>query len=254
MTVEFIHGDSLELLRQVPDESVDLVFCDPPFNVGLRYDDYEDRMEGYYLWCWMWIQQCFRVLKPTGSFYLMTIPRHVYEMYSEMKRHGAWINNICWKNNASVNNRKSFWNSYQPILLFGKTKDYKFNTYAQRDKRSQRGWAKDYGESQGQLKDFWDDIPLVWAGASHHPEAILEPGTNRKAHPAQMPVALAERAILFSTDEGDKVLDPFCGSGTVGVACYKHRRNFVGFDQSQKYIDLCQERLRLLELQPELSP
>jgi DNA modification methylase len=83
-----------------------------------------------------------------------------------------------------------------------------------RDDQEWTRWGGYSTEYKGQLKDRWDDIKFVYAGSITHPEAILKPGTNAKAHPAQMPLGLPQRAMMFSTDVGDVVLDPFNGSGT----------------------------------------
>jgi len=85
-----------------------------------------------------------------------------------------------------------------------------------------------------------------------HPEAILKPGTNQKVHPTQMPVNLAVRCILFSTDKGDTVLDPFSGSGTTGVACIKLGRHFMGIERESEYVKLTLDRWAKVHLQPTL--
>jgi len=96
--------------------------------------------------------------------------------------------------------------------------------------------------------DYWDDIPFVYAGSVRHPEAILKPDTNQKARPTHMPDALAERCILFSTDAGDTVLDPFSGSGTTGTVCIKIDRRFVGVEREKEYIKLSYSRWKTTKL------
>lgn len=255
MSVQLFPGDCLEILSGIADQSIDMIFADPPFNVGIKYSgQISDRRLDYYEWCEAWIDQCFRVLKPTGTIYLMTLTRHLESLYPMMKARGKFINQINWHNVASTNGKRSFWNEYQPILVYGKTTDYKFNTYAQTriiaDKNLR--WGGYSTEPKGQLLDYWNDIPFVYAGSIAHPEAILSPGTNSKAHPAQMPVNLAARCILFSTDEGDTVLDPFCGIGTTGTACIKLNRSFIGIEQSEEYCQLIQERWQRQRQQPSL--
>jgi DNA modification methylase len=139
------------------------------------------------------------------------------------------------------------------LLLYGKTEDYKFNTYAEVDmlpieryaEYSKRWrWGGYSTQYRGQLKDRWDDIPFVYAGSISHPEAILKPGSNSKAHPCQMPVKLVGRAIMFSTDAGDLVLDPFLGSGTTTVAAKELGRRWIGIEIEEKYCQIAVERLR----------
>jgi DNA modification methylase len=256
MTVSLHLGDCLDYMRTMPAGSVDMVFADPPFNVGVKYagkagnDDRADYPE----WCSAWIAECFRILKPTGTFYLMTITRHLEHIYPSMKAHGVFINQVNWRNVSSTNSKRCFWNEYQPILVYGKTVEYKFNQYAQTRKISKANmrWGGYTTEPKGQLLDYWNDIPFVYAGSIAHSEAILKPGTNEKAHPAQMPVDLPARAILFSTDEGDIILDPFNGSGSTGIACVNLNRNYIGIDCEPEYIEMTKKRIEQAALQPQL--
>ena len=93
------------------------------------------------------------------------------------------------------------------------------------------------------MKDRWDDIPFVYAGSITHKEAIIEPGTNGKSHPCQMPEGIAKRAILFSSNEGDVVLDPFIGSGSTAVAAKLTKRHWIGIELSEKYCELARKRV-----------
>ncbi len=162
------------------------------------------------------------------------------------------INKIEWRNVSAFHSKRGFWSSTQPIIAFGKTNEFKFNTYAQRRKINQLRWGGYTTKPQGQLLDYWDDIPFVYAGSIAHPEAVLKPGTNQKVHPTQMPVNLAARCILFSTDKGDTVLDPFSGSGTTGVACIKLGRRFIGIERETEYVKLALDRWAKVGLQPAL--
>ncbi len=159
-----------------------------------------------------------------------------------MEKHGVFINKVEWRNVSAFHGKRGFWSSTQPIAVFGKTDKYKFNTYAQRRKIEWLRWGGYSTKAQGQLLDYWDDIAFVYAGSVAHPEAILRPGTNQKVHPTQMPVNLAARCILFSTDTGDSVLDPFSGSGTTGAACIKLGRHFVGIERESEYVKLALDR------------
>lgn len=239
------HGDCLSILPALAEGSVALAFADPPFNVGIRYGENNDRRDDYAEWCAAWIAESFRTLKGTGTIYLMTITRHLENLYPVMKAHGIFINQVNWRNVAAANGKRCFWNEYQPILVYGKTAGYKFYPYAQTRilEKANLRWGGYTTEPRGQLLDYWDDIPFVYAGSVTHPEALLKPGTNSKAHPAQMPVGLAARAILFSTDEGDTVLDPFMGSGTVGVAAMRTGRRFIGIELDPAYFQIAAERI-----------
>ena len=241
------HGDCLNVLSKIETGSFDMVFADPPFNVGKNYagDSRGDNRSDYYSWCSEWIGECYRVLSSTGTFYLMTIDRHLERLLPVMSENGVFINLVKWRNSAGGLNKNKFWPALTPIMMYGKTDDYKFNTYAQTRRMDQAvvSWNKDRAKrSPRQMLDYWDDIPPVYAGSVIHPEAILIPGTNKKVHPTQMPIGLSDRCILFSTDKGDVVLDPFAGSGTVGISCMKLKRGHVGIENKLDYINLISAR------------
>ena len=242
-----IQGDCLEVMQTFPDKSVDLIFADPPFNVGKDYGagvkgdsriDYRD-------WCAGWITECFRVLKDTGSFYHMTIPKHLEWKMPIMAKFGQFINLIIWRNVSATHNKRSFWGEYQPIMVYGKTDQWLFNTYAEIYDCGFRRWGgySEGSEFKGQMKDRWDDIPFVYAGSITHKEAYLKTGTNEKEHPCQMPEGIAKRAILFSSNENDLVLDPFLGSGTTAVAAKRLYRHWIGIELSEKYCELARKRV-----------
>ena len=250
MTPTILEGDCLDRLDGIDSETVDLVVADPPFNVGVNYGKDRDRRIDYYGFCGQWIEQCFRVLKPTGSIAVMTIGRHLEKLFPIMAYNGDYVNLIMWRNVAAVCSKKMFWPSYQPILIYSKTPDYKFNTYAERRKPEEMlttgghksRWAKDH-KVQGRLLDYWKDITNIYAGNNAHPEAILKPGTYEKEHPCQMPEALAGRLIRFLTDPGDVVLDPFAGSGTTLIAATKLGRNSIGIEIDPKHCKMIRRRI-----------
>jgi len=252
-------GDVLEVLQTLESESVDMVFADPPFNFGKKYAGKSgDNRADYYEWCEAWVSECFRVLKVTGTFYHMTIDRHLEMLFPIMGRYGKFVNLIKWRNVSAEHDPRRFWNSTQPILMYAKSDEYKFNTYAQARSQKQMvvSWSKERAErAKGQMMDYWDDIRPVFAGSIVHPEAILKPGTKQKAHLAQMPVGLPARAILFSTDEGDVVLDPFSGSGTTWEAAEKLGRVFIGIEREAEYVAMANQRLEKARLSPSfLTP
>lgn len=256
MDVTLHLGDCLEYMRGMDAASVDLVFADPPFNVGKKYGNgHNDRRGDYYDWCEAWIDQCFRVLKDTGTIYLMTITRHLGRMYPMLHARGVFINHINWRNVSAARAPRCFWNESQPILVYGKTVNYTFNQYAQTRKILEKNlrWGGYTTEPKGQLLDYWDDIPFIYAGSISHAEAVLKSGTNEKLHPAQMPIKLIKRAILFSTNEGDTVLEPFAGLAAGAVACYETERNYIGVEQNQDFIDAANARIAEARLQLPLD-
>lgn len=247
-TIQIYNDHCVPFLKTLPDESVDMVFADPPFNVGIKYKGYKDTLqqEVYRSFTEQWVAECFRVLKPTGSFYLMTIDKHLEWKLPLMAKHGVFINLIKWKNHSDNHDKKRFWLTTQPIMVYGKTDQYKFNPYAQLRDRDDTiiAWDKKRQDrSKYSMIDYWDDIPFIYAGSIAHKEAILKKGTRAKQHPCQMPEMLSGRPILFSTDEGDTVLDPFLGSGTTAISCIKTNRKFIGCELSEEYFNLSKKRI-----------
>ena len=243
--ITIYHGDCREVLPALGAASVDMVFADPPFNVGKKYGAAKDNRIDYYAWCEDWIVACFTTLKDTGTFYLMTISRHLGRKFHMMEQRGVFINQIIWRNVNGAGAPRSFWQSYQPILVYGKTDAYYFNRYAetrQIDTKNLR-WGGYSTEPKGQLLDYWDDIPFIYAGSIRHPEAVMIPGTNQKAHPCQMPVRLATRAMRFSSPTDGLIVDPFCGSGTTLRAAKDLGRKAIGIELEEKYIEIAIKRL-----------
>lgn len=242
-----IEGDSLEVLPQIPDGSVDLVFADPPFNVGKAYLDSRSDYPG---WCAKWIAECFRVLKSTGSFYLKTINRHLQFTYAEMGKRGIFIDHIIWVTSSPLGGDRRFHLDYQPILVYGKTDRYIFDAEAQmipktilvtqKVKKAKPDLSTGF---MGRIGNIWDDISYINAGCMACAEAILETDSKKKVHPCQMPIALAERAILFSTEAGAVVLDPFVGIGSTAIAAFRNGRDYIGIDVEEEYCRIARERI-----------
>ena len=175
----------------------------------------------------------------------MTLTRHLEWKLPLMAAQGIFINLISWRNVSATHSKRRYWGEYQPIMLYGKTENYIFNTYAETMESGWRRWSG-YSENsgyKGQLKDRWDDVCFVYAGSIQHQEAILEVGTNKKAHPCQMPEGLPTRAMLFSSNPGDIVLDPFGGSGSTVIACIKNNRQYIYIDNCKKYCDMTESRI-----------
>lgn len=232
------HGDCLEIMQDL--EQVDLVFADPPFNINKPY---KDKRKNYRGWCADWIKQCFNLLKGSGAFYLMTLSKHLEWKMPTMAKYGVFINLIHWKNHSAQHTKRNFWPSYQPIMLYGKSDNYIFNTYAELGNNTCKRWTKFKSGSKNQMKDMWDNIPFVYAGSIKHPEAILKPGTREKACCCQMPLGISNRAILFSTNQNGIVLDPFSHSGTTASASEKLGRRWISIELEEKYCEIAATRI-----------
>ena len=241
-------GDCLEVMRGMPDRCVDLAFLDPPFNKKKRYGEYRDNRPDYWEWVARWFGEVVRVLRPDATVYFMHITEGLHQVLGLMYSHNLTLQNVIpWKNAASVHTKRKFIRSYQPIV-FATRGDYYFDTYFETNPRAIKSWSKERRKRQrGQLLDIWDDIPRVYAGSVIHKEAILEPGTNRKAHPCQAPEGLLRRIIGFSCPPAGLVLDPFLGSGTTAVVAKKLGRSYIGIELNPGYVDMANKRLAKID-------
>ena len=245
------HGDTLELLKQIPDEKAMLIITSPPYNIGKEYekispiDQYLKQQEEV-------IKQCVRVLNDKGSI-CWEVGNHmnweVYPLdillYPIFKKYGLKLRNrIIWTFGHGLHASKRFSGRHEAILWFTKSDEYYFNLDPVRvpQKYPQKKHYK--GAKKGQLSgnplgknpsDVWE-IPNV---KSNHPE--------KTEHPCQFPIELVERLILSMTKEGDLVIDPFMGVGSTAVASVKNKRRSAGADTMKKYLDIAKERLKLLE-------
>jgi adenine-specific DNA-methyltransferase len=233
--------DCLRVMRRLGDHSVDLVFADPPFNVGKEYEVNMPLSE-YYIWCDQWVRAASRVLTLSGAMWMMTIQEHVGRMMQSMAGLLHFRNMVIW-HNSSMPVKNRFCIGYQPLLWYVKdSENYTFNFGVEsRNSTAALPWGRK--NKTGSLKDIWDDIPFVSGGCMASKEAIFRPGTKKKAHQAQMPLKLARRIVNYCTNPGDTVLDLFCRSGTMAIACMELGRKFIGVEKAAGYCELIQERV-----------
>ncbi len=243
-------GDGRQLLREMPDATVDLVVTSPPYNVGKPY---EKRLpwEDYLAQQRAVIEESVRVLKPTGSL-CWQVGNYVHQgevvpldilLYPLFKALGLKLRNrIVWTFGHGLHARKRLSGRYEVVLWFTKTDDYIFNLDAIRVPQKYPNKRHFKGAKKGQLSghplgknpgDVWE-IPNVKA---NHVE--------KTAHPAQFPVELVERLVLALTEPGGWVVDPFVGSGTTLIAALMHGRRAAGAEIVPEYLDIARERLRL---------
>lgn len=234
-------GDVLEVLRSFEDESFDLIFADPPYNLSNGgFTCHAGRQVSVNKGKWdkskgferdaafhaEWIDACKRVLKKNGSIWISGTYHSIYACAFALQK-GGWhlINDVCWyKPNASPNlSCRMFTASHESLIWAKKSKSAKhvFNYTAMRN----GDWPNDF------LKRPAKQMRSVWAIGTPRPD---EKTFGR--HPTQKPLALMERIIVSSSRPGDTVLDPFCGSATTGVAALRHKRKFVGIDTSRGYL------------------
>ena len=236
-------GDCLDLFKMIPDESVDMSFADPPFNLNMDYASYQDTLEPqtYLDWCERWITEMVRVTKPTGSIFLHNIPQWLTSYTTFMKKVACFKHWITWDAPTGFIG-KALKPSHYGILFYTKsqahTKIYKLRCPHQRD-RKQGHILKNYGGKTNILHPFGPLVSDVWTDIHR-----IQHASKREKHPCQLPVCLLDRLILLATDEGDIVLDPFSGTGTTAIAAKRLGRNYIGFELDKNYLEISEQKLK----------
>jgi site-specific DNA-methyltransferase (adenine-specific) len=260
------HEDCVKGLRKVPDESVDLVFADPPFNIGYEYDEYDDRLneDRYLSWCKEWIAEVKRVLKSDGAFWLAIGDEYAAELKVAAKQLGFVTRNwVVWYYTFGVHCHSKFTRSHAHIFYFTKTnKDVRFN-FSEVSVFSARQLV--YNDKRGNPKgrspdDTWILRPQDCIdGFQPDEDTWYFPrvaGTFKERagfHGCQMPEQLLGRIIRSCTDEQQVVVDPFSGSATTLVVAKKLNRRFFGFELSKEYVGRGSERLAAINIGDSLE-
>jgi len=233
-------GDCVQILGQLKKPIADLVFADPPFNIGYNYDKHNDRLkkEKYLHWSKQWISAAINALKPRGSFYIAIGDEYAAEIKTIAQQQGLYLRNwIIWHYTFGQQTKAKFARSHTHILYFVRDKDnFTFNDYAVRVPSDRQLIYNDKrANPAGKMpNDVWTEYSRVC-------------GTFKERcgwHPCQMPVRLLERIIALSSNIGDTVLDPFIGSGTTAVAAKNLKRHYIGIDISENYVEKVRARLK----------
>lgn len=233
-----IHQDCLTTLNQMKAKSVDLIFADPPYNLGKDFgndsDSWENR-KAYLNWCYTWIDACFRVLKDDGTFYIMNSTQNMPYLSIYLQEHYYIVNDIVWTYDSSgMQSKKKFGSLYEPIIMATKSKKakYIFNDKAilVETKTGGKRGIIDYRKTPPRPYNMMKVPGNVW-GFSRVRYKMQE----YENHPSQKPEALLERIIKTSSNEGDVVLDPFGGSFVTCSVAVRLGRKTIGMDISSDY-------------------
>lgn len=240
---KILNGDAIELFKKIPDNSIDVTFADPPFNLKKKYNGYKDSLEfeEYLKWCEIWIQEMVRVTKPTGSIFIHNIPKWLTYYSSILNKYATFRHWISWDAPSSPMG-KSLQPSHYGILYYVKDiKQTKFYELRYPHKRCRKcGYLlKDYGGKKQGLHPFGPLLSDVWTDIHR-----IKHNKYRDEHPCQLPIHLLERIILMSTDESDIVFDPFMGTGTTAIAAKRLGRNYIGFELDDKYVSIANDKLK----------
>ena len=227
--------DNLELMAEMQDNTVDLIYCDILYGTGRKFKDYQDLkpkreiIEEHYI---PRIKEMHRILKPTGSIYLQMDTRINHWMRCVMDDifgYENFRNEIVWGYSWGGVSKNKYPSKHDHILYYSKTNKYTYNiqyeNYTTKDKRWHNNNA---GKS---IRDIWDDIPIINTMSN-----------ERVGYATQKPKALIERIIKASSNEGDLVADFYSGSFTTAEVCKDLKRNFIGCDINPNCFEKAKER------------
>ena len=254
------HGDCVKGLKSVPDGVAMLVATDPPFNIGLKYDLYDDKVDykTYIAWSKSWIAECYRVLAPNGSIYVSIGDEYQAEINILLKEAGFFFRNtIVWYYTFGENQRNKFNRCHTMIHYFTKSStEFKFNADAVKVPSKRQLMGDKRAKAGGKIPDdVWesksndnptpsavpDDVWKISRVCGTFKERLLK--KDGSAHPCQQPQSTFERMIRASSDEGDLVIDPFCGTGTCGFVAHELNRRFITMDLSEEYCRVAAQRI-----------
>jgi len=242
-------GDCLNLLKQIPDESIQLVVTSPPYNIGKEYEKKLD-LNIYIEQQSKVINECVRVLTPRGSICwqvgnyvkngsIIPLDTILYPIFDNLKL--KMRNRIIWHFEHGLHCKLRFSGRYETIIWFTKSNDYVFNLDPVRIPQKYPGKKHFKGPKAGKysgnpLGKNPGDIWLIPNVKSNHIE--------KTSHPCQFPVELIERLVLSMTNNNDWILDPFLGVGSTIIAAIRHGRRGVGAEIIQDYIDIARDRIQ----------
>jgi len=243
---QILLGDCVEVMNALPAKCADLVFADPPYNMQLGGDLWRPNMTKvdavtdpwdkfksfaeYDAFTRAWLTACRRVLKDTGTLWVIGSYHNIYRVGAVMMDAGYWVlNDICWVKANPLPQLKGtrFCNAHETLLWAKKSADQKKYTFHYREMKA--------GNDDKQMRSDWY-IPICSGGER-------EKKDGKKAHATQKPEALMHRVIAATTNPGDLVLDPFCGTGTTAAVAKRLGRDFITIDREEVYVELAEKRL-----------
>jgi site-specific DNA-methyltransferase (adenine-specific) len=240
-----LHGDALEILKTIPRQSVDLIFADPPYNIGKEFVDFTDKWpsdEAYLEWCQCWLDLCISILKPKGSMYVMASTQSMPLIDIYLRSRIYILSRIVWHYDSSgVQARNYFGSLYEPILHCVKdSNNYTFN--------ADEILVEAKTGARRKLIDYRKPVPTVYNSKKVPGNVWYIPRVRYRMpeyeeHPSQKPEALLERIILASSQEDDLVLDPFAGTFSTCAVAKKLNRRSIGIELQEEYIKIGLRRL-----------
>lgn len=255
---KIIWQDSLKAMKFMPEESVDLMIVDPPYNLTKNYAGKTFKKRGFDDYCkWLdsWLKAANRLLKADAEVYICSDWQTSIAIPLVAQKYFILRNRISWEREKGRANAKNWKNCLEDIWFFTKSESYVFNLDKVKMQkqviapyRAKDGKPKDWIVENGQKirftapSNFWTDITIPFWSMPENTE-----------HPTQKPEKLIAKLILASSNEGDIVFDPFVGSGTTAVVAKKLGRNYIGIEREKKYAALALKRLELAETDKKIQ-
>ncbi|MBA2494507.1 MAG: site-specific DNA-methyltransferase [Acidobacteria bacterium] len=248
---KIICGDTFEVLGKLPENSFDLLFADPPYNLTKDFGANSFKrtsLDAYENWLDSWLSKTVKLLKPTASIYICGDWGSASAIQRVGLKHFQLQNRITWEREKGRGALRNWKNAAEDIWFFTVSSDYVFNLENVKTKRrvlapyKENGMPKDWREEEsGNFRltspsNLWADLTVPFWSMSEN-----------TTHPTQKPEKLLAKIILASSNENDLILDPFLGSGTTAVASKKLNRGFVGIEADENYCLLAEKRLDLAE-------
>ncbi len=244
------NGDCLNLLKKIPDGSIQLIITSPPYNIGKEYER-KLKLEKYIEQQEKVIDECIRVLSDSGSICwqvgnyvdkgsIIPLDTILYPIFA--KRNLKMRNRIIWHFGHGLHCKNRFSGRYETVIWFTKSDNYHFNLDPVRVPQKYPKKKHFKGEKRGQyscnpLGKNPSDVWMIPNVKSNHVEKTI--------HPCQFPVELIERFVLSMTKEEDWVFDPFVGTGTSIIAAIRHNRRGAGAETEDKYVKLARKRINM---------
>ena len=236
MELNLYNGDCLEIMKQIPEKSIDLVLCDLPYFKIVKndFDNQWKHLSDYLQWVEQIIVEYSRITKSNSNVFIFTSRQYnryicsILDKYFDEKRIIIW----CRKRSFNTTRGNSLASGYEPICYYTKGRYPTFNNIKIKPNTNRKEYTQGILKDGVSLSDVWTDIP-----------ALPHNSKEKTNHPTQKPVALMERIILLSSNKGDNILDNCMGSGSTGVACANTDRNFTGIELDENYFKIAEQRI-----------
>jgi len=247
---KIVSGNSLEILKKIPDKTFNLIFADPPYNLQIgeklkrpddskvngvndKWDQFKS-FEDYDNFCKEWLSECKRILKDNGSIWVIGTYHNIFRIGYHIQNVGYWmLNDVIWRKNNPMPNFKGtrFTNAHETLIWASKRKKSKYTFNYQ------------------SLKCLNDDLQMRsdWTFPICSGKERLKKN-GKKVHSTQKPEALLHRIILATTNKDDVILDPFLGTGTTAVIAKKLGRKYFGIEKDKKYFKAADERINKVKV------